>query len=597
MGKLFSFLRMSKVNLWFMPLAALLSFFQSMAVMYSTCLLFPLAQGIISNDFSHVRHLRLVGTILDHLPWFTASSTRLFIFLVFWIYLMTILRNVFRYLSFLCTQFQSKLATAKVRQLLVVKCLSFGKDFYDKNTISYLQSVLTKSTSLIENQFKLFSNLTTQIFLLSSYLIVMMVISWQLTCLTMVFFPLITFLTHLLSKNIAKASEEHHRTAQNLNDKIFNMLYCMPVIKSFVKERDEVQKFAQASDQEIEQSFQQQRISSLAAPIEDMGSMTGILLIALGIAGFLHAGKGIGASNAFIFFYLCMRVMPLINVFNHFKLGAAGSASALHDIEHVLNQPDSATIQGGHDIFTGVKERISFKDLSFRYTEQGPLVLDKINFDVEKNSVVAIVGPSGSGKTTLVSLLLRFYDCPEGAILIDGTDIRHFDVATLRKQIAFVSQEVLLFNDTVRNNIVYGADSNVSDNDLRGLSEKVAVHDFVDKLPDKYDTHVGERGARLSGGERQRLSIARAIMKDPQILIMDEATSALDSGTETRINDFLSEISSEKTLIIIAHRLSTIKRADKVVYIDKGRVVEAGTLQVLIDKKSAFFRLWQAQKL
>ncbi len=240
---------------------------------------------------------------------------------------------------------------------------------------------------------------------------------------------------------------------------------------------------------------------------------------------------------------------------------------------------------------------ISFKGLSFKYNEKGPLILDKVDLRIEKNSLTAIVGPSGSGKTTLVSLLLRFYDCPPGTIFIDDKDIREFDIHALRKHIAFVSQEVLLFNDTVRNNIIYGAADDVSEEALQDLGKKVALNDFVEKMPNKYDTNVGERGSRLSGGERQRLSIARAIIKDPEILIMDEATSALDSGTEARINEFLSEISAEKTLIVIAHRLSTIKRADKVIYLDKGHVAESGTFQELIDKKGLFHKMWQAQRL
>ncbi|MFA5089211.1 MAG: ABC transporter ATP-binding protein [Candidatus Omnitrophota bacterium] len=595
--KLLIFLKMSRVNMWFLALSVFLSLCFSLAALYSAQLLLPLAGGIIRGDFSHVEDLAGIRFFVRRFPDLFNTSMKLFALLAVWFYLVTIAKNAFLYLASFCSQVQARFATANVRRLLVEKCLSYSKNFYDKNTTAYLHTVLTKATGLIESQFRLFQEFLSQFLLLAVYIGMMLSLSWKLTCVAMIAFPLTEFMIHRIIQKIRSASLEHDRVAKNLHEKIFNMLYCVPVIRSFAKEQEEIARFSEASGQEIEQAFKTQRLTSLAVPVADLGAITGILCVAFGLALVMRIDHAPDPSQAFVFFYLAIRVVPGFNAFNHFKLGSANAASALHDIEQVLRHEETAGVVSGPRKFTGLKEGIRFKDLFFCYGEKEPRVLEGVNFSVEKQSIVAIVGPSGSGKSTLMSLLLRFYDCPPGTIFVDGLDIREYEITSLRKRMAFVSQEVLLFNDTIRNNIVYGASTDVSDERLQDLSVKVRIHDFVGKMPHRYETFVGERGARLSGGERQRLSIARALIKDPDILIMDEATSALDSAVEAQISDFILGTHGEKTLIIIAHRLSTIKKAHKVVYLDKGRIAESGTLQELIDRKGLFFKQWEAQKL
>jgi subfamily B ATP-binding cassette protein MsbA len=594
--KIFSFLKRSKVNMWFIPLSVFLSFCYTQVMMYVIGLLFPLTQGIVSNDFNHVRNLDYVGLIVQWFPHTFTTSTKLFVLLVCWIYLSTIVKNVFFYFAALTAQIQAKIATISLRQMLVEKCLSLGKEFYDKNTISFLQSVLTKSTEVVESRFMLFQNFMTQALLMITYLYFMFKISWMLTCITAIAFPLIAWITRLMVHRIRALSMEQERLAKSLNEKIFNMLYCMPVIKSFAKEKEEQASFHQASKEELNQSFNIQKITGLAEPIEDIGTMTGLLFVALAMALVMHVDQALTASNAFVFFYLAMRAVPSLNALNRFKLGVSTSTTSLEDIEQILDKSDIFNVPSGVEEFTGLKNAIEFKDLSFRYSG-GSYILENINFSIEKKSMVAIVGPSGSGKSTLVNLLLRFYDVPEGAIWIDGKDIRCYNMTSLRQQMAFVSQDVLLFNQTIRHNITYGAGPDFSEASLHDLMQKVHLHDFIETMPHQYDTLVGERGARLSGGERQRLAIARAIIRDSDILIMDEATSALDSQTEARMTEGILAMSKEKTMIIIAHRLSTIKKADKIIYIEGGKVQETGTFQELIDKHGSFYQQWENQRI
>ena len=595
--KLFYFLRVSKVNLWFLVLSIFLSFCFTLFTMYSVSLLLPLTKGIIGGDFGDVQKMAGIGHLVKYFHVFFNSPTRVFVALIIWVYLMTIIKNILSYLAFLSTQYQAKLATTKLRQLLVAKCVSFGKKFYDDNTISYIQSILTKSTGLIESQFKLFQQFIIQFLLLVVYLIVMVKISFLLTLIAIIIFPVVGFFTKILTRKITVATLAYSKTSMNLNDKIFNMLYCMPVIKSFVKEQHELDKFNKASEEEVGQSFKIQKLANLAGPVEDIGTTTGILFVAFGLATIMKVGYAIDASQAIVFFYLAMKIIPGLNALNDFKLGAAVNVASIQDVEHIIKQDDSSTVKGGEKIYNGLKKEIAFSNLSFSYTKSGSPALRGVSFSVEKGKTVAIVGPTGSGKSTLVNLLLRFYDCPSGSILLDGNDIRDYDVASVRKHMSYVSQDVLLFNDTIKNNLIYGSNVEVTDSFLTDIGKKTQIHNFIDKMPQKYDTIIGERGGRLSGGEKQRLSIARAIIKNPEILILDEATSALDSQTESRISDFISENSKGKTLIIIAHRLSTIRKADKIVYLENGNVTESGTLQELVDKKGAFYRQWETQKI
>ena len=239
---------------------------------------------------------------------------------------------------------------------------------------------------------------------------------------------------------------------------------------------------------------------------------------------------------------------------------------------------------------------LNLRKLSFSY--DGNLkILDNVSIKIKSGQTTALVGPSGSGKTTLVHLLLRFYDCSPNSIYIDKTDISKFELESLRAKIALVSQDTQLFNDTLRNNICYGVDKDYDEKDLTRVLEQAKLTDFVESLPKKLETEVGDRGVQLSGGQKQRVSIARAILRAPEILILDEATSALDSSTEKLVQEAIDQLVVNKTVIVIAHRFSTLKNADQIITLDKGKVTEVGALSELLDKGGAFAKLWQDQEM
>jgi subfamily B ATP-binding cassette protein MsbA len=272
----------------------------------------------------------------------------------------------------------------------------------------------------------------------------------------------------------------------------------------------------------------------------------------------------------------------------------AKTSGPREELLKIFDDSDKIFVPEGKKECGGLKRSIEFNHLNFSYIPEVQ-VLEGVTFTIEKGKITAIVGATGAGKTTLVNLLMRFYDCSSSTILIDGVDIREFTLESLRAHMAFVNQEILLFDDTLKMNITYGA-GKVTDEKLVDVAKKARLYDFIMSLPNGFDTLIGERGVKLSGGEKQRTAIARALLKGSEILILDEATSSLDSLTERLIQEAIEEAIKDRTAVIIAHRLSTIRNADKIVVIEDGRVAEQGSLTELMERKGKFWEYWEEQK-
>ncbi|MDP7477523.1 MAG: ATP-binding cassette domain-containing protein, partial [Candidatus Peribacteraceae bacterium] len=272
----------------------------------------------------------------------------------------------------------------------------------------------------------------------------------------------------------------------------------------------------------------------------------------------------------------------------------ANASGPLDEILEVLSDEGKPFVEGGDKEFSGLSDELRFKNLTFSYSDDRTILSD-VSFVMPKGKMTAIVGPTGAGKSTLISLLMRYYECPEASIFLDKEDIREFTLDSYLKRTALVSQETLLLHESLRNNIAYGL-NDVSEDDLQNAIKSARLDDFIASLPKGLDTLIGDRGVKLSGGEKQRVSIARALLKGADILILDEATSSLDSKTEHLIQEAIDEAVQGRTSIVIAHRLSTIKHADKIVVIEEGQCKEEGTLDDLLAKKGVFFGLWEQQR-
>ena len=363
------------------------------------------------------------------------------------------------------------------------------------------------------------------------------------------------------------------------------------VVQGFTMEPFEIGRFRGALQKNLRADIKAGRAAAMAPALtEFVGAIAGaVLFYSAGLAiarGVVSAGDFAVVVTGLGLLFMSVRRLNTVNVEIQRGLAAAARVFAILDTERVIRDArDAVTLPAFSD-------SIRYEALSFAYDDRK--VIDGINLTVNKGEVVALVGASGSGKSTLANLVPRFYDPTEGCITIDGHDLREVSLLSLRTQIGLVTQETILFDDTVRNNIAYGR-SDVPEQRILAAARAAHAHEFISEMPSGYDTMMGERGARLSMGQRQRIAIARALLKDPPILILDEATSALDAESESLVQNALENLMVGRTSIVIAHRLATVRRAGRIVVLDGGRVVEEGTHQDLLDRRGAYAKLYELQ--
>ena len=561
----------------------------------ATILLFPIVKGVISLDFSFLKTTPVIKNIIFLLPAeILESNTALLILVIGIFFSMILLKNGLKYCFAVVEAYQSRTLSSNIKNEIFKRYLSFGKLFYDRTHLSYLLTVIQSDSQAVIHAIKSFTGLLQGFFVLLVYLAILFKISWVMTLCSLLLIPVLDISLRWLINKIRRASIYSMKARQSFQQHLYNTLLCMTLVKSYQNQAAEIKEFAirQATNEKF--SVGMTKKQALINPIQEVLTAITVLIIAVAMFITVSAGRA-RIEGFFVFFYVLKRSTAQFAIFNSAKTSVATLTGPLLELDRIFNDSNKFFVESGGKHFPGLNDRIEVKDLTFAYIPGHPVLKD-LACSMEKNKFTAIVGASGSGKTTLVSLIMRFYDCPAKSIFIDGNDIRDYSLKTLLKNIALVSQDTLLFADTIKNNIAYGMDKNKVEKELPEILKKAQLHDFVAGLPDGLDTFIGERGIKLSGGERQRVAIARALLKDPEILILDEATSSLDSHTESMIQEALAEAVKGKTAIVIAHRLSTIKKADKILVLEHGRVVEAGSLNELLDKKGKFFEYWEKQK-
>ena len=417
-------------------------------------------------------------------------------------------------------------------------------------------------------------------------LIAIFAIDWKLAAVSLILAPLVFYPAIWFGKNLRLLSKSNQEEMAEMANILYETVTGNRIVKAFTMEQAEVGKFRKVTQRIFKLNLRQKMTHSLSSPLMEV---LGILVI----AGFLlyartqimsqrmTAGLFVAFTIALIKLYDPVRRVSGIN--NSFQQ-ASGASGRIFEILSQETEKDTE-----HETLRGFTGSIVFDDVSFEY-EPGEKVLDGISFSVRRGDVVAIVGPSGAGKSTLVNLLPRFYEVTAGQILVDGENIRNLALHSLRDQIAMVTQDVILFNDTVRANIAYG-DPAAGEDAILAAAKAALVDDFVSD----YDTRIGERGLRLSGGERQRISIARALLKNAPILILDEATSSLDTQSEALVQEALQNLMEGRTTIVIAHRLSTVRRAHRIIVLADGRIRESGTHEELVVRRGLYWRLYNLQ--
>ena len=407
---------------------------------------------------------------------------------------------------------------------------------------------------------------------------ILIFVSWRLFVLFLVVLPLGVWLIARIGRKLKNNSRRGQNELGGLNAILEESLAGLKAIKSFGREDDLERRFAEANDDYTRTMVKVARHRELSSPLSEiLGTLALVFIL---IVGGWQVFDGSIQPSVFIFFVIIFaRIIPPIQaIVRSYNSILKSTASAERFLE-VLDADEVIVEKPGATVLPGFSDKVEFRDVSFSYG-QAP-VLSHINLTVPKGMTVAVVGPSGAGKTTLVDLLPRFYDCSAGTIAVDGHDIRDLNINSLRRQFGLVSQNCILFNDTVANNIAFGS-ADYSRDQIVAAARLAHADEFIDLLPQGYDTPIGDRGLNLSGGQRQRLSIARAVLRDTPILILDEATSALDSESEHAVQQGLDALMQGRTSIVIAHRLATIKDADLIVVLDKGQIVEQGTHDQLL---------------
>ena len=426
--------------------------------------------------------------------------------------------------------------------------------------------------------------------------ILIFTIDIRLTLLALIPLPFLSLMAVKFGKIIHSKYKKVQESFSNMSDKAQENFAGIRVVKAFAQEKEEIDKFAKSNRENYEKNVDMFKYSSLFHPLVQFISALSFLIV-IGYGGILVI-RGTISLGDFVAFnsYLGMLTWPMMAlglVINHLQRGQA----SLDRLNVIFNEKEDIYDQDIDEDIEDIKGKIEIKNLDFKYSDSEEYALKNININIKAGETAAFIGRTGSGKTTLVNLLLRLYNVDEGEIFIDGHDINDIPLKTVRENIGYVPQDNFLFSNTINKNISFADPDNMSQEEIINASKDAQVYENIIEFPDKFESLLGERGSNVSGGQKQRISIARALIKNPKILILDDSLSAVDTQTEERILESLEEIMKGKTSILISHRISTIKKADKIFVFDEGKLIEKGKHKDLLKNKKLYYDLYQKQQL
>ncbi len=509
---------------------------------------------------------------------------------------LTLLKGICLYYSNYIMSKVGQGVVMDLRNQLYQHVIGQSMGFFTLNSTGNLMSRMNSDVEQVQEAVSTsIAELIREVVLLAALVAQVFIIDWKLASLSLLIAPAALTLTLTMGRRIRRASLKSRENIATLSDLLQQSITGVRIVKAFGMESYELSRFVKASIQLFRVNLRAARILFINSPaMEFLGVVSFIPLLYYAhdriVSGTLTLGLFGGSLFALFRMYDPIRKLSRIHV--GFQRAFASTSRIMDLLETHVEIQDA---RGARDL-PGISRSIEFQNVSFSYNgaDGSSAVLKDISLAVECRQVVAFVGGSGSGKSTLLSLIPRFYEAAEGVILIDGVDIREYRQSSLRRNIALVTQETFLFNDTVRGNITYG-DRDAGEERIIEAAKAALAHDFIMQMPLQYDTIIGERGQRLSGGERQRIAIARAILKNAPILILDEATSALDSESEKLVQQALSNLMRDRTTFVIAHRLSTIRNADLIVVLDQGRIAEKGNHDQLMDLQGLYHKYFRLQ--
>ncbi len=544
-------------------------------------------KGEVLNQWLNYFYTHIFGT-----EW---RITNVLAMLAVLLIIMNFFSNLFRYLGGYTVECM-RVATVQRMRNVMFDCV-IGKDvgYFSGQRKGDIISRITSDVMVV--QYCITNTLQVAFrepFLIIGYLVLMLSISWELALFSVLFLPLVGFIIGSIVKKLRHPASKSQQCMGELVSVLDESLGGIKIVKTYTATEYIKEKFHSLNKTLADTLLWMARRQQLASPMSEFLGITAVAIILI-FGGSLVMNSSLSAAGfiAFIaaFSQITRPVRAFIDQFANINQGVAAGERvfAVLDARNEINDaPDAKE-------FEGVKEKIEFRDVHFSYDDSRE-VIHGVSFEVRKGETIALVGPSGGGKSTLSELMERFYDTNGGDILFDGVSIRDFKQDSLRSAMSLVSQETVLFNDTIKNNIALGR-RDATDEEIIEACKVANAHNFIVESPEGYDTNIGDRGAKLSGGQRQRLSIARAVLKNPEFLILDEATSALDTESEKLVQDALTKLLKGRTSVVIAHRLSTIMNADRIFVIDDGNIVEEGKHEDLIAKGGVYAKLVELQNV
>jgi subfamily B ATP-binding cassette protein MsbA len=563
----------------------------------SFSLLIPLTDAVSANSFDFLAESRAFGWMLALVPDSLADSPSwdsfLIVLTVGLIIVGRIGKLIFEYLRKLFLVRRTEAYRVSVGEETFGRVLGFGRQYFDRQSLGRIDAEIGWSSSVI--------GLLTAAEELFRYIVglvvkagVMVAISLPLSIAFIVTLPFVNWFMTSINRRVQRIATEGVEVDRRVRSRILDILGSIPLVKAYSQEKAASDTYVEVLRQAEDVAVRRDRVVSLRYPVEEMV----ILLVMLGVQGavvYLAGDFTPGDLAAFgAFLLILQQALPDYKYVSMFSLKVSEEGPRLEAVAGLFSDEGKFIVPSGPRSFQGLELHIAIRDLTFQY-QPGVDTLKDITATIEAGKVTAIVGRTGAGKTTFVDLIARFYDCEPGTIRLDDHDIRDFSLASLHSRMAIVSQDVWLLNRTLRDNLTFGLARPAHDRELEAALEDVDLHEFVRGLREGLDTEIGDRGVRLSGGQRQRIALARALLRDPDILILDEATSALDSMVEQRVARAIQQRAKGRTLIVIAHRLSTIRDADLILVMHDGRLVEQGSWDELLRLEGAFYRLHQAQ--
>ena len=505
------------------------------------------------------------------------------------------IKNIFFYIKNILLRIVEFKLVKEIRDRLYKHIQTLSLGYFNRQHTGSITSIVMNDVEQLQIALAVvFQRLFVEPINILTFVALLFIISWKLALIAIIIIPLAGIAILSIGRSIRRKSRRTQVKIAEIMQILTETLTSIRIVKAFVNEKEEIKNFTRESNHYFKLLLKRARLDLIAGPTtETFGVIIGVVLLWYGGMEVL-AQKGVSAEDFIRFILILFSILgpikQLSNVNLKIQIGAASAErifGLLDTPAEVVEDPDPVNL----DVFNNA---IEFDQIYFEYSDSDDRVLDGVSFSIQKGNVVALVGPSGSGKSTIADLIPRFFDVSKGALRIDGNDVRKISFSSLRGSMGIVTQEVILFNDTIRKNIAYGQ-SDVTEEGIQKAAEAANALEFIEQTPDGFDTLIGERGVNLSGGQKQRLAIARALLKNPPILILDEATSALDTESEKMVQKAIEVLMKDRTVLVIAHRLSTVQNADKIVVLDKGKILEVGSHNELYEKGGLYRRLYDIQ--